>query len=488
MFKIETLRAEEEAKTLNLSEKLFHEALKYKPESKARFHVKNDKGEDFDIVYWDNDEDIEPRDTYPSYIKRPFMAKYYIYDENDKGTLYLSFFDGLSNMVFEELNEYTIAISKVILQFTDMEIWCADERILWFIDENPRLHIEKDLPDDIYGDDCFYIQEQFRLGMEDNNFKRLCSTYAFHNIFFLQWILNGKAFSQYKYMTLPIDATGGIGAILSGYKRFEMAFGHFGLKFVASDKDYFGKYPRKLMERYFAADLWDENANEDNTLWVPSTFMLIKTEFYQKMPGLMDKSVIAPSFAMEMDEYYDAVFGDKKTLGVLIRGSDYIASGLSGSRKMATVEQMVPLIHKWMNDYGYEKEHANGEYAEKLEDTTVNYFYALYLLSRCDAFMCSGQDTDAYLQVEPQNPKAAMGALLGKEAFEIPESPDDCIFVPKVDCRGFCISVPSREFMKYAKSVKGSPLSVLYVCFAEAVQRSVISEHCVRQSTETVFA
>ena len=122
MFKIETLRAEEEAKTLNLSENLFHEALKDKPESKARFHVKNDKGEDFDIVYWDNDVDIEPQNTYPAYIERPFMAKYYIYDENDKDTLYLDFFNGLKNMVFEELNEYTIAISRVILSFTDLVV------------------------------------------------------------------------------------------------------------------------------------------------------------------------------------------------------------------------------------------------------------------------------------------------------------------------------------------------------------------------------
>ena len=99
MFKIEALRAEEEAKTLNLSENLFHEALKFKPESKDRFHVKNDRGGDFDIVYWDNDEDIEPKDSYPSYIKRPFMAKYYVYDENDKSTIYLGYFNGLKKMV-----------------------------------------------------------------------------------------------------------------------------------------------------------------------------------------------------------------------------------------------------------------------------------------------------------------------------------------------------------------------------------------------------
>ena len=75
MFKIETLRADEEAKTLKLSEYLFHEALKDTPESKARFHVKNDRGEDFDIVYWDNDEDIEPRDAYPAIRRITLMSR-----------------------------------------------------------------------------------------------------------------------------------------------------------------------------------------------------------------------------------------------------------------------------------------------------------------------------------------------------------------------------------------------------------------------------
>jgi hypothetical protein len=39
----------------------------------------------------------------------------------------------------------------------------------------------------------------------------------------------------------------------------------------------------------------------------------------------------------------------------------------------------------------YQKEHANGMYEEKLEDTTINYFYALYILSKCDSFICSGR-------------------------------------------------------------------------------------------------
>ena len=42
--------------------------------------------------------------------------------------------------------------------------------------------------------------------------------------------------------------------------------------------------------------------------------------------------------------------------------------------------------------YEYEKKNTQTEnYDTTVEDTTINYFYALYLLSRCDGFMCSGQ-------------------------------------------------------------------------------------------------
>ena len=76
MFKLEPLNNEIEAKTLPLSDRLFHVALREAPESAARFHVKNDRGEDFDIVYWDNEDDIEPAESYPAYVKPPFIAKY----------------------------------------------------------------------------------------------------------------------------------------------------------------------------------------------------------------------------------------------------------------------------------------------------------------------------------------------------------------------------------------------------------------------------
>ena len=437
MFKLEPLNTEIEAKTLLLSDRLFHEALRQNPESKARFHVKNDRGEDFDIVYWDNEDDIEPTEGYPAYVKPPFIAKYPYYDETDSGSLYLEYLQQFERMMFEELDEYTIVLTRVVLANTQLDIWCRDARIFWFTGETDRIHIVEQFPEDRFADNTLYIQEQHRCGLEDGNFKRVSPVYAFHNVFFLQWILNGRDLKNFRFLTLPINDAGGIGALLSAYTRNQALAERFGLKFVAPDKDHFGKYPRALVEKYFAVDIWNPEATEENTLMVPNAVIINKTQYYTCLPATLEASSIAPGFKAEMDEYYDAVLGGKKVLGVLIRGSDYLTVGFGGARKMATVEQMVPKIRQWMADFGYqklflatedsdilarmkkefgrnmialaqerlsvknlrqgqiiteyEKEKNKEDYAVKLEDTTINYFYALYILSRCDAFLCSGQ-------------------------------------------------------------------------------------------------
>ena len=705
MFKLEAFDPEAEAKTLKLSEKLFHEALQEELQSKLRFHVKNDRGEDFDIVYWDNNDDIEPADAYPKYVKPPYMTKYLHYDETDKSSMYLDFFKGFDRCIFEELNEYTIVLTRVMLTFTDMDIYSLDERIHYFVEENPRLHIIKELPEDRFAEGTFYIQEEIRTGLEDYSFNRLSSTYAFHNIFFLQWILDGKAFSNFRFFTMAINDTGGIGSVLSSYKSNQQAAETFGLKFVSPNVDHFGKFPRSMVEKYFAVDIWDDEANEENTLMVPDLVMFYKTRFYCGLRSSLDVDSIADGFRKEMDEYYDAVLGGRKSLGLLIRGSDYISTGLSGIRKMATVEQMTPKIHQWMEDYGYEKlflatedadslaamrkefgrklvalsqerltvknlrdgqvisdyekETGGKDYNSKLEDTTINYFYALYILSRCDAFLCSGQcngwdnvlslnggkfersykftvgvtgdpmtedwketgpvtagmfaraaypsdkaffmtyrfdlaeavdidalkqawektltvypymgyavvgrdkrllltenplpfifretgeivepfersgnfhmvtfcylgqtlwiyadhvpldgtgfnrvletlfyhyycltdgveypaptgvftekdgpapgqDVDGYLQADAVDPTSFMGNFMGEGTFTVPECPKEGVFANRADCRAYCLSVPSAELMPHAKAVGGSPMSVLAVTFAEAVQK-----------------
>lgn len=95
MFKLEEFNPEAEAKTLKLNDRLFHEALKEELESKTRFHVKNDKGEDFDIVYWDNNDDIEPIEAYPKYVKPPYMTTF-ITTRQTKTRCTLTFLRGLT--------------------------------------------------------------------------------------------------------------------------------------------------------------------------------------------------------------------------------------------------------------------------------------------------------------------------------------------------------------------------------------------------------
>ena len=402
-----------------------------------RFHVKNPEGPDFDIVYYDNNDDLEPLDSYPKYQKPPFMARYGIYDENDTETLWLGFFDGVRNMVFEELNEYTVVLTKLVLSVTDIEVYCTDRRIFYFVPENVRLHVSDRLPEGFDDDTLLYIQKDTASGIEDGRFRRLSSTYAFHNVFVMQWILAGRKLSKFKFITVKIDEWAGIGAILSYCARYRIGFARFGLKFIQRGNGKIGKFKAEGLTKFFDLDLSDDGANDDNTLIVPSFMALTKTKFLKGISHSIDESILTPAFKSEMDEYYDALFGEEKVLGVMIRGTDYITAGMTGDRVMASPQQMSPLIHEWVSEYGfervflatededaleymraelghlvvalsqerlklsdlrqneilsdYEKEHADGMYEEKLEDTTINYFYALYMLSKCDSFICSGR-------------------------------------------------------------------------------------------------
>ena len=437
MFKIEEYDHTVGCKTLELSDVLFHEALKEGAASGSRFHVRNSGGDDFDIVYYDNNDDIEPVADYPKYQKPPFMARYEIYDENDTKTLWLEFFDGVKNMVFEELNEYTVVLTKLVLSVTDIEVYCTDQRILYFVKPNDRLHVQEQLPADLDRDTLLYIQKDLASGIEDGRFRTLSSTYAFHNVFLLQWILAGRDLSRFKFITVDIDDWAGIGAILSYYVRYRIAFAKFGLRFILKGNGYIGKFREEELTKYFVLECRVDEATDDNTLIVPSFMALSKIKFLKGISHSIDESILTREFKAQMDEYYDDVFGNEKVLGVMIRGTDYITSGMTGDRIMATPRQMAPLVHEWLEEYGfekiflatededalcymrgefghklvalsqervkmsdlrqneilsdYEKEHADGMYEEKLEDTTVNYFYALYMLSRCDSFICSGR-------------------------------------------------------------------------------------------------
>ena len=81
-----------------------------------------------------------------------------------------------------------------------------------------------------------------------------------------------------------------------------------------------------------------------------------------------------------------------------------------------------------------------------------------------------GLDVDAYRMADAVDLAALGNNMLDGKAFTPPEMPQG-MFGNRPDCRGYCLSVPSRELMGYAKSVGGSPVSVLSVALSKAVQR-----------------
>ena len=189
--------------------------------------------------------------------------------------------------------------------------------------------------------------------------------------------------------------------------------------------------------RYFAVSGRPEDSTEKNTIVADNMTALITTWQFQQVGQGIEADIFQPEFRKQLDEYADAVLGGKKALGVLIRGTDYIASKMMGAMQQATVEQMIPTIDQWIADDGYdiiflatedrdvyEKMHQHygkklraisqerfsvgefkdvtliselekqnnpaDEYAGAVEDTTVNYIYAIYVLSRCESLIGSG--------------------------------------------------------------------------------------------------
>jgi hypothetical protein len=82
-----------------------------------------------------------------------------------------------------------------------------------------------------------------------------------------------------------------------------------------------------------------------------------------------------------------------------------------------------------------------------------------------------GQETDAYRMVDAIDPSTMMKDMKKEKTFTPTEQTRDELFLTREDCRGYCISVPGEEFMSYAKRVGGSPMSVLSVFLAKAIER-----------------
>ena len=293
------------------------------------------------------------------------------------------------------------------------------------------------MPDEKDQDTLRVTGSAFEFGFSTRDFTKLGSVPAFQNIFFWQAFAVGKK-GPFKYVEVVLNSVTGIGGVLSNMSTLGKASKNKG--FEAYLRPNCTRYPEDLLCRYFKINTKPEDATEDNTLVLNDMPIIHTTWYCCHFPSSFDESIFDETFAEQMKRYTDAVLRGKKTLGVLARGTDYVTADLGGDRIHATAEQMITVIQKWVEEDGYEKiflatedqdifkkireafpkkviaviqrrtsvkelkkkgatllselekKSRQGQaYRDALEDTTVNYFYALYILSKCDAFLCSGQ-------------------------------------------------------------------------------------------------
>ncbi len=435
-------RNEEELTTLKHGENVFHDALSRVPEGEIRFHVTDESGSvaDYDLLYTENML-LFPEQTRSIIYKmtngRPTYASFPVYDEEDEENLCLDFFKQFQRIELEQADEYSIVFARIALKHTDIPIVYTDERFEWFLEDSAQCSRVESLPAEKEKTTLRVTNSPFDMGYTVRDFSKLGSVAAFQNLFFWQHLINGKK-GPFRYVEVVLSKITGIGGILSILTSIGRASAGRGLQ--AYLRPGCTRYPEELLCRYFKVGKKPEDATDENTISLDDRTILSTSWYCCQFPANFDESILDDQFALEMREYAEAILGGRKTLGVLARGTDYITSSLGADRTHARADQMITVIEKWIREDGYEKiflatedqdnfdrirsafpgkviaisqertsvkemkkkgatllyelEQKNNKgqaYSDALEDTTVNYFYALYILSKCDAFLCSGQ-------------------------------------------------------------------------------------------------
>ena len=411
---------------LHHSAEVFAEARRCGAE---RIHVLFPGGEDYDLVH------VANADCRPDFIRNRWKdqrcyPEYETYSIEEKSSLYLNFFRIFRTVVLRSVNEYTVALAKVLLRYTKLSVLTTDSRMAWFFEDRIPCIPESELP---AGRDVMVIGDVADDEVFDVSFHKIGPVCAFHNVFFLQG-QGALSLADTPFAELVIDEGAGIGSVLNNLYRFRAALESVGLVPVVRGEKV-GHFSVSFLERYFNLDLHDPRATAANTLSFPEMSTLTATMFLDWVNPKLDLSILRSRFLDEMKEYADAVLGQKRILGVLIRGTDYLIVHKDGPRKMAGVDEMIPMIREWIDAFGYEgiflatedsdvlariraefgssvrviaqerhsvsdleghlllaelEKKSSSDYEADVIESTVNYFYALYMLSRCSAFLCSG--------------------------------------------------------------------------------------------------
>lgn len=416
---------------------VFHKALEGVMKGEFRFTVTRLDGECYDLVYKENNsyyKELNPTDlSFPF----PLVPPYYTYDEDDVEKLDLCVFEGYSAVLFESVNEYTVTLARILLRDTDLMLYFSDPRILWFLEQSDRLVVSA--PEGGSASEgegrLFTCCREFNVsGAAAGDISRISAEFLFHNVFFLQW-LTELPLAQMKYAVVNVLKPEGIGAVLDHFQKMRHLFGERGIKTYL--RPGCTQYSDDMLRQFFCFEPIPEDVSEENTIFVHNFLPLRASIPFYKSSGGFTEDMLNRKFADDIREYYDAVFGQEKVLGVLIRGTDYVNLKMEGARRQGTPEEMIERIDAWMKADGYDRiflatedqdvldvmrrrygdklravsqvrhsvrEFKKGEFLadlykrqdadareRELYDTTANYFYALVILSKCTSFLASGQ-------------------------------------------------------------------------------------------------
>ena len=422
-------------RTLVNEPQIFHKALQYVLKGEKRFHVQNEGVQDFDLVYTDNDIQAKNDASFPDsdfYREEMIFPPYYCYDENDLDKINLYLLDGFEEIFFEDTNEYTIAIAMLVLKNTSLAVRFKDINILLF----PWLKPQVTIGDKPLSENAIYVQKSFYANIVSTD--RFSSLGLFHSLFIFQW-LTDLPIKQIKYLELSIRKTEGIGSILSSYNKAKQALQRHNIKVFLEPGC--TRYRQSTFSKYFSIEEEPEDMNANDTIYVKSFNCFVLTSFMDRHEANIDLKILNPVFVEQMHEYADEVIGNKKVLGVLLRGTDVIVANYVGIFRPANIEDCIRFIDERVKQYKYDKiflateddyylermraafpekiiaiaqerhtkeefkqvkyiselekmQSSDESYYNSVEDNLVNYIYAMFMLSRCESLlancMCNG--------------------------------------------------------------------------------------------------
>ena len=414
----------------------FHRALKAVIRGEKRFHVKKGDKYVYDLEYVDNQTWAMESESFPKgklFEGYNIYPPYIEYDEFYTERISYSLFEGKKRVWFENLNEYTVVIAGVLLRNTDIQLHFNDERIKLFYDDTDRITVSDYAPE-TDEEDLVRVINKFYPSLFRKNYNTVDNVGCFHNTFLYQLILD-KSLEKIKYVELSAPQKEGVGSLLAMYAALKLLVKDFDVEVTMQPGC--SRYPDWMLKKYFNVNMTPDDSNELNTSCVCMGYSLIFCKLFGGRRSSDYKfDSLTPKFQEDLKYYSDNVLRGRKMLGVLLRGSDYYKAGFSGGSVPATPEKSVEILEEWMEKGDYEgialatedknlleavrnrfgnkviciaqerysinefeeastisefdkNQNSDEEYERKLEDTTVNYFYGLYMVSRCEDIVIS---------------------------------------------------------------------------------------------------